>query len=145
MNATEANVKVVLESFSAVERRDDERMQALFHPSVEFHWPPELPYGGSRARGGAEDTPGQTFENVWDPFQPTEAERSMDPRVIGANEREVAVLWRQRGVGPGGERFDSQVLGLYEVRDGRLARAQMFYFDPRAVTEFLGRAAGQRA
>jgi ketosteroid isomerase-like protein len=145
MNATEANVKVVLESFRAVERRDDDRMQALFHPSAEFHWPPELPYGGSRARGGTEDAPGRTFEDVWDPFQPTEAERGMDPRVIGANDREVAVLWRQRGVGPDGERLDSQVLGLYEVRDGQLARAQMFYFDPRAVTEFLGRAAGRPA
>ena len=145
MNATEANVKVVLESFRAVERRDNDRMRALFHPSVEFHWPPELPYGGSRARGDAEDTPGRTFADVWDPFQPTQAERSMDPRVIGANDREGAVLWRQRGVGPGGERCDSQVLGLYEVRDGQLARAQMFYFDPRAVAEFLGRVAGQRA
>jgi ketosteroid isomerase-like protein len=41
--------------------------------------------------------------------------------------------------------LDSTVLGLCEVRDGQLARAQMFYFDPRAVTEFLGRAAARRA
>src|SRR5262249_8672950 len=33
------------------------------------------------------------------------------------------------------------VLGLYEVREGRLDRAQMFYFDPGAVSAFLNRAA----
>jgi hypothetical protein len=35
------------------------------------------------------------------------------------------------------------VLGLYQVREGRLARAQMFYFDTDAVKRFLGDAAGQ--
>jgi hypothetical protein len=29
------------------------------------------------------------------------------------------------------------VLALYDVRDGKLTRAQMFYFDPTAVVEFL--------
>ena len=54
---------------------------------------------------------------------------------------EVAVLWRQRGLSPGGERFDGPVLALYTVRDGRLARAQMFYFDTVALAEFLANAA----
>jgi uncharacterized protein len=140
MNATQTNVKVVLESFEAVERRDEGRQQALFHPSAEFRWPPELPYGGTYVRGRSEPVRNRTWSDVWDALQPTEAERRMDPRVIGANEREVAVLWRQRGLGRRGERCDSPVLGLYEVRGGRLAKAQMFYFDPRAVSEFLARA-----
>jgi len=49
----------------------------------------------------------------------------------------VVVLWRQRGISPGGDRLDSPVLALYEIRDGKLARAQMFYFDPTAVVDFL--------
>jgi hypothetical protein len=32
------------------------------------------------------------------------------------------------------------VLGLYEVRGGSFARAQMFYFDTTAVLRFLTRA-----
>jgi hypothetical protein len=37
------------------------------------------------------------------------------------------VLWHQRGRDHAGRSLDTPVLGLYQVRDGRLARAQMFY------------------
>jgi len=37
------------------------------------------------------------------------------------------------------------VLALYTVRDRRLARAQMFYFDTPALLEFLARASGRAA
>ena len=37
------NIAVVLEAFRAVERRDRERLNALYHPEVEFHFPPALP------------------------------------------------------------------------------------------------------
>jgi ketosteroid isomerase-like protein len=51
----------------------------------------------------------------------------MDPRVIAANDEEVVVLYRQRAVDSAGERFDEPVLGLYETREGKLARAHMFH------------------
>jgi hypothetical protein len=35
---------------------------------------------------------------------------------------------------------DGQVLGLYQLRDGKLARAQMFYFDPAGAARFLAEA-----
>jgi uncharacterized protein len=69
----------------------------------------------------------------------------MEPRVVASSGDEVVVLWRQRGLSPGGERFDGPVLALYTVRDGRLARAQMFYFDTSELVGFLGRASGQAA
>jgi ketosteroid isomerase-like protein len=50
------------------------------------------------------------------------------------------VLWRQKGVDRAGERFDGPALGLYRVRDGKFARAQMFYFDTVAVVNFLAQA-----
>src|SRR5438067_11367915 len=94
------------------------------HPEVEFPWPPSLPYGGS-SRGQEFETRPGGWSAIWDPLQPTEAERRMDPRVVAANdEGEVVVLWRQRGLSPSGERFDSPVLGLYQVREGKFARAQ---------------------
>jgi len=49
-------------------------------------------------------------------------------------------IYHQRGVSPNGQRFDGEVLGLYEIRDGKFARAQMFYFDAVAVQRFLTNA-----
>jgi ketosteroid isomerase-like protein len=64
----------------------------------------------------------------------------MDPRVVAASGDEVVVLWRPKGVDCTGERIDGPALGLYRVRDGKFARAQMFYFDTVAVVNFLAQA-----
>ncbi len=42
-----ASTDIVMAAFAAVERRDERRLAELYHPEVEFHWPPSLPYGGS--------------------------------------------------------------------------------------------------
>lgn len=60
--------------------------------------------------------------------------------MVAVNGDEVVVKYWTRGVTPNGERFDSEVLALYEVRDGKFARAQMFHFDTAALNEFFGRA-----
>jgi ketosteroid isomerase-like protein len=136
----EENAKLVLEVFSAIERRDDRQFLELLHPDFEIHWPPSLPYGGT-SRGLKPEGP--TWGATWVPLQPNEAERRMDPRVVAAGEDEVVVLWRQRGVTPAGDRFDGEVLGLYRIREGKLARAQMFYFDTASLVSFLANAKGQ--
>jgi hypothetical protein len=64
----------------------------------------------------------------------------MDPRVIASNDEEVVVLYHQRGRDTHGNVFDGEVLGLYEVIQGHLRRAQMFYFDVEALLEFLRHA-----
>src|SRR6266571_5280668 len=130
----EENRKLVLSVFNAIEQRNDQRFSELLHLDFEIHWPASLPYGEGKAR---------TWTDTWNPLQPTEAERRMDPRVVAANEGEVVVLWRQRGLSPAGDRFDGEVLGLYRVREGKLARAQMFYFDTAAVASFLMKASEQ--
>jgi uncharacterized protein len=132
MNASE-NAKVMLEIFRAIEQRDAARVFSLCQPDVEFVWPPSLPYAGTRG----------AWTETWIPLQPTVAEQRLDPRVVGATEREVVVLWQQRGISPGGERLETPVLGLYQMRDGKLARAQMFHFDPAAVGDFLAHARTQ--
>jgi uncharacterized protein len=131
---------VILAIFRAVERRDGEGFKALCQPDVALHWPLPLPYGGSFRAGAAETRQGPNWEETWSSLQPTDAERQMDPRVVAADKDEVVVLWRQRGVSPAGERFDGQVLGLYQLRDGKLARAQMLYFDPAGTARFLAEA-----
>jgi ketosteroid isomerase-like protein len=130
MTATE-NVHLILEIFDAIERRDAGRVFSLCDPAVEFLWRPSLPYAG-REPGAWADT--------WAPLQRTEAARRLDPRVVGATEDEVVVLWQQRAVSPAGEGLDTPVLAIYQIRDGKLARAQMFYFDPVGVNDFLARA-----
>jgi uncharacterized protein len=144
--ARDRNVQVMLELFRAIEERDPnrrnpERELSLYQPDVEFHWPPALPYGGT-SRGLAPGS-GPDWNTTWTPLQPTQAERSMEPHVIGANDHQVAILYHQRGVSPSGERFDGEVIGLYELRDFKLARAQMFYFDEAACARFLERATGE--
>jgi ketosteroid isomerase-like protein len=60
--------------------------------------------------------------------------------VISEKKGEVVVLYRMRAVALDGERFESPVIGLYEVRDGKLARAQMFHYDTQGINAFLERA-----
>jgi ketosteroid isomerase-like protein len=105
------------------------------HRDVAFHWPPSLV--ASRAE--------HRWEAIWDPLQPTESERRMSPRLIASSDREAVVLWHQRGLAGNGERLDVEVLGLYEVRDGKFFRAQMFYFDTAAVLRFWKAAARRQA
>jgi uncharacterized protein len=140
MSGKEKNIEVMLKIFSAIERRDPKRLLESFHPDVEFHWPPSLPYGGT-SRGLKLSPP--SWVETWDSLQPTEAERSMDPRVVAASDEEVVILWRQRGISPAGDRIDTPVLSLYQLREGKLARAQMFYFDTAATLSFLAKVKGQ--
>jgi ketosteroid isomerase-like protein len=130
------NVELLLDVFSAVERRDDQRFRELLNPDFEIEWPSSLPYGRPAAMA-------PTWSETWTPLQPTEAERRMDPRVVAASEEEVVVLWRQRGVTAAGVRFDGEVLGLYRVIGGKLTRAQMFYFDTAPLVSFLAKVTGQ--
>jgi ketosteroid isomerase-like protein len=121
------NAEVVLQAIEAVERRDRARQAELFHPDCEFRWPPSLPFQSG-------------WERVWNPLQPGPAERRMDARAVASQCDEVVVLWQQRALSPAGKRFECSVLGLYQVRNGKVARAQMFYFDTTATAEFLTEA-----
>lgn len=141
MSIGERNVKVMLEIFRAIEERDRRRMFDLVHTDAEFLWPPALPYAG--ARNPKPDEPG--WGTTWIPLQPGETDRQLEPRVVAFSDEEVVIQWRQKGVTPKGDRIDTPVLGLYRLRDGKLARAQMFYFDCEAVVAFLSKAKAQTA
>lgn len=141
----QSNEEVVLRVIRAVEERDAEALFALYHDDVELHDAPSLPYANA-ARGKAamreqfENAPETTWLGLWGPLQPTEAERRMDPRVVASADDEVVVLYTTRALAPDGERFESQVLALYEVRDGKFVRGQMFHYDTAGLLAFLERA-----
>jgi ketosteroid isomerase-like protein len=139
------DAEVALGVIRAIEERDGEKLFELYHEDVQLHEAPSLPYGGvvdgvPSLREQLESAPENTWLGTWGPVQPTERERRFDPRVISENDGEVVVLYHMRAVARSGERFDSPVIGLYEVRDGKLARAQMFHFDTLAINAFLERA-----
>lgn len=143
----ESSADVVLSAFRAIEERDRDRLFAVFHDEVELHDAPSLPYGGSSRgkeaiRDQLETTPERTWLGTWGPLQPTDAERRMDPRVVADDGDEVTVEYTQRALSPTGERFESPVLAIYRVRDGKFARAQMFHYDTAAILAFLERAGG---
>lgn len=137
--------EVALKTIKAVEERDAERLLELWHDDVEFHEPPSLPYGGTK-RGKLtvakqlETAPRDSWLGTWDALQPTAEERRMSPRVVAESGSEAAIVYTMRAISPAGERFECEVLGLYEVRDGKFARAQMFHFDTAATAAFLERA-----
>jgi ketosteroid isomerase-like protein len=140
-----SDAEVVLGTIKAVEERDGEKLFELYHPEVELHEAPSLPYGGTvkgvpSLREQIESAPQNTWLGTWGPVQPTEAERRFDPRVIAENDGEVVVQYWMRAVAPDGERFEAPVIGLYEVRDGKFFRAQMFHYDTQGINEFMERA-----
>ena len=130
---------VVLDAIRAVERRDRATLMALYHPDVTFGWPAGLPYGGWH-HGRDVMAMSEQFAQVWDPLQPTEAERQMDPRVVASVKDTVVVEYQWRGCDAGGRRFETPTLARYEVRDGLLAVAQMYHFDMPGLLEFLSQA-----
>ena len=134
------SIEIALNAIRAVEEREMSAFLLLMHPDFEIHWPESLPYGGV-ARGPEPEK--NSWTGTWDPLQPTEAERRMDPQVIAATDENVVVLWRQRGVTSEGVRFDGEVLGRYKIRDGKLFHAKMYYFDTAAVAAFLAKSSAK--
>ena len=128
--------EIILEAFAGVDARDDERLKRVSHPDASFIWPESLQPSHFRTAQGKVAT---SWEEVWEPFQPLPefTTRKMSAEIVASSGTRVTVLWHQRGVNRRGERLDCEVLGLYEVRDGLLYRAQMFYFDSAAVRKFL--------
>ena len=128
--------QTVLAAITAVEQRDLDRLAGLYDPGVRFHWPPGLPYSGCYESGELA-TMSQRFSSVWQPLQPTEELRRMEPSVVATSDDTVVVQYVTRGVDAGGQRFETPVLARYRGRDGRLVEAQMYYWDLVGLRQFL--------
>lgn len=133
----ESNAETMLNLLAAIERRDSDLLRKLYHPNVEFYWPPGLSYSGVH-KGPAVAEMSERFRLLWWPLQPTEELRSMDSRVLatGPNGR-VIVNYTWKGLSPDGVRFETETLADYQVEDGQLKRAQMFYCDLPGLIKFL--------
>lgn len=133
------NAESMLTLLAAIERRDRELLQKLYHPNIEFHWPPGLPYSGVY-KGEAVAKMQECFGSIWFPLQPTDERRQMNSRVLATSPQgRVIINYTWKGLSHDGVSFETETLADYLVEDGRLRRAQMFYYDLPGVIEFLKR------
>lgn len=139
------SVDVVTQVLAAVEQRQADRLIALYHPQIEFHWPPGLPYSG-RFVGAEVARMHRLLGEVWFALQPDEETRRMDFEVIATGDHgRVVVRYRWKGIDAQGGRFETLTLADYQVRDGLFARAQMYYYDLPGLIRFLEQANAARA
>jgi ketosteroid isomerase-like protein len=131
--------------FKAVEARDAAAVVSCYADDVEIHEAESLPYGGVyRGRDGAL----RHWERVidaWRPFQ-RDLRTNLSAVFVDGDGDTVAVLFRARGINASGDRFEAPEVGIYQVRDRRIVRSQMFHADTASVVRFLaGEGAGHAA
>ena len=138
-------VQVVRRLFHAVEHRDRDELLACYTEDVEITEAEVLPYGGIyRGHDGAV-AHALGFLAAWGPYQGPDEVR-LDAQFWGDGAGNVCVLFRHRAVDPRrGVRLDAPEVSMYQVRDGRVARSQMFHADSAKVAQFLADAAAAAA
>lgn len=132
---------LTLDMLEAVEERDGQRLAALHHPHIRFVWPPRLPEIGGVHRGSEEVLPMYArWASLWDPLQPTRAERAMSPEIVAASADHVVARFTQRGVDPSARRTETEVLAVYRWEDSLVRDLHMYMDDPQALADFLAQA-----
>ena len=113
------NAKVMLTLLAAIQRRDRELLRSLYHPDIEFNWPPGLPYSGVFKGDLLVVKMQECFASVWSPLQPTEERRRMDLRVLATSPKgRVIINYVWKGLSRDGIAFETETLADYQVEDG---------------------------
>ncbi len=132
------NADVVLSAIHALEERHMEDLHALHHPDIEFHWQPGLPYEGDHC-GRDVTAMAETFGATWTPLQPDAQTRWMDPKIVAVQGTHVVASYMWRGIDRHGNKFATETLAHYQVQNGKLRDARMFYYDLTGLIAFLDR------
>jgi ketosteroid isomerase-like protein len=131
------DVETVRRLFGAVEDRDFERMLACYTDDIEINEAAVLPWGGVWRGPEGVAAHSAEFMRTWGALQGPEEAR-LDARFFGDGAGTVCAVFRHRAVDPmSGNRFDAPEVGVYQVRDRRVVRSQMFHADSAAVVAFL--------
>ena len=133
------NADIVLGALSALEECRMDDLQALYHPEIEFHWQPGLPYEGDHSGAGVAAM-SEMFGAIWTPLQPDHETRRLSPNIVAAQDDHVVVNYIWRGIDRHGSKFQTETLAHYQVQDGRLRDARMYYYDLAGLIAFLERA-----
>jgi ketosteroid isomerase-like protein len=135
------DVEVVRRLFTAVEDRDLDRVLDCYSDDVEIREAEVLPYGGvyHGTEGAAAHAEG--FMRAWGNLQGLEESR-LDARFWGDGAGTVCAVFRHRAHDhASGKRIDAPEVGIYRIRDNRVANSQMFHADSAALVDFLSNVA----
>ncbi len=103
-----------------------------------IHEADSLPYGGVHCGPEGARRHAYGFWRTWRFLQSSE-ERELDATFLDGGDRVVA-LFRHRARSADGEKVDLPVVGVYDVRRGRVIEARMFHFDTAGISRFLEQA-----
>ena len=125
-----ANADVIRKGWEAFSRQDLDGVAASFDQSAEILLPDSLPWGGSyRGPDGFKDMVGQ-FLSQMEEFRPR-------PRAfLEADDDHVVVPLDVTGRTKAGKEFSGRSLWLYQLRGGKVARAE-FYGDTANTLQAL--------
>ena len=117
----DSNVEVVKAAYEAFGRGDVEAVLGAMTEDVEWNEAEGMPYGG-RWNG-----PQAVAENVFAPIVEDIPDFSVTPEEIYASGDTVVVVTRYAGTGKEtGAQLDLQVVHVWDLRDGKLARFRQF-------------------
>jgi ketosteroid isomerase-like protein len=132
------NVETVRRLFRAVEERDLAGVLDAYDPEVVIREADSLPYGGEHRGLTGARRHAHGYLRAWN-FLQSPKEKRLDATFVDAGDRVVA-LFRHRAHSADGKKVDLPVVGVYEVRGGRVVEARMFHFDTAEISRFLERA-----
>lgn len=132
------NVETVRRLFRAVEERDLAGVLDAYDPGIVIHEADSLPYGGDHRGPQGAKRYAYRSRRTWRFLQSPE-DIKLGATSLDGGDRVVA-LFRHRARSADGKKVDLPVVGLYEVRGGRVVEARMFHFDTAELSQFLGRA-----
>ena len=114
-----ANADVVKSAWQAFSQQDLERATADIDQGAEIVVPDSLPWGGThRGPDGFKAMVGQFMSHL-DEFRPS-------PRGFLEAEDQVVVPLDVNGRTTAGKDFSGSALWLYQLRDGKIVRAELF-------------------
>jgi uncharacterized protein len=135
LEGTSGNIEIVRRIMDAVRERDLTVLVDTYASDIEIHDAESLPYGGIyRGHQGMIEN-GMGFVRTWDQLQ-TSADRDPEAVIFGSGDQVVA-LWRLKASGKDGQRLDRPAISLFQLRDRKVVRLQMFHYDTAAIGRFL--------
>ena len=136
---SQQHVETVKQLFAAVRQRDLAGVREAYHPEVVIHESASLPYGGEYHGHEEALEHVRSYYRTWDPLRP-EVGQPGNLIFLETTLDAVVVLWQEEAVEPGsGKRIVLPALGVYWVRDGKVAESRM-YQDTAAIRDLLAEA-----
>ena len=114
------DIDTVMGVYDGFARRDLPGTLAVLADDIEWHEADGLPWGG-RQHG-----PAAVAQNVFAPSLELVPDLAVTPEQILASDDAIAVVHRYTGTATSGSRLDLLGVGVWDVRDGKVAAYRQF-------------------